>query len=125
MFLVTERSCRWKNRDHEPEEGWFKFVERNYEDESNDNGNGLPDADVQNTSQATTEKKGQKQVESKLAPEVQNLMELMFHEKHFTLNLYHMNYNVNKLPLGKLTDETIRKGYEMLKVRSSNVGKTS
>ncbi|EGD75556.1 polymerase family [Salpingoeca rosetta] len=56
-----------------------------------------------------------KKVESKLAPSVQRLMQLIFDVKKMTQAVVEMKYDVKKMPLGKLRPEQIKAGYESLK----------
>lgn len=53
--------------------------------------------------------------ESRLAPAVQELMELIFNQQYFQDVMSAMNYDVKKLPLGKLSKTTLTRGYQALK----------
>lgn len=53
--------------------------------------------------------------DSKLAPAVQELMELIFNQQYFQDVMSAMNYDVKKLPLGKLSKTTVTRGYQALK----------
>lgn len=53
--------------------------------------------------------------ESKLAPAIQELMKLIFNQQYFAATMTDLNYDVNKLPLGKLSKHTITRGYQALK----------
>ncbi len=51
--------------------------------------------------------------ESKLPTAVQDLMELIFNPQYFAATMADLNYDINKLPLGKLAKSTIVKGYQV------------
>jgi hypothetical protein len=55
-------------------------------------------------------------VSSQLALPVQHLMELIFSQKYFKEVMVDMNYDPEKLPLGKLSKRTLEQGYVVLKV---------
>jgi poly [ADP-ribose] polymerase len=46
-------------------------------------------------------------------------MELIFSQKYFKEVMADMNYDPEKLPLGKLSKKTMEQGYEILKVSRS------
>lgn len=50
-----------------------------------------------------------------LEPPIKSLMELIFDVRKMTAAVVEMKYDVRKMPLGKLTREQIRAGYESLK----------
>ena len=52
---------------------------------------------------------------SKLPSAVQKLMELIFNQKFFDASMAELDYDANKMPLGKLSKKTLLKGYEVLK----------
>ena len=53
-------------------------------------------------------------VESKLPVQSQRLMELIFNQSHFDSVLANINYDANKLPLGKLSKATLKQGFDYL-----------
>lgn len=59
-----------------------------------------------------TEKREEKQ--SKLPKPVQSLVELIFDINMMKQQMVRIGYNVNKMPLGKLSKEAIKKGYKIL-----------
>lgn len=70
---------------------------------------------------ASDSRRGSKQsiasdVPSKLELPVQHLMQLIFSAQYFKEVMAEMNYDVEKMPLGKLSRTTIEKGYGHLKV---------
>ncbi len=58
----------------------------------------------------------EKTPDSQLALEVQTLCKMMFSTKLMDATLSSMNYDANKLPLGKLAKNTILNGFAALKV---------
>jgi poly [ADP-ribose] polymerase len=52
---------------------------------------------------------------SKLVPEVQELLKFIFDMKQIEKSIVKVGYNVKKLPLGKLSKQTIKNGYLVLK----------
>ena len=60
-------------------------------------------------------KKNVKKNKSKLSDEVQDLMKFIFDMKQIEKSVVKVGFNVKKLPLGKLSKETIKNGYTALK----------
>ncbi|KAG9244226.1 poly adp-ribose polymerase [Calycina marina] len=56
-----------------------------------------------------------KEPSSKLDPAIQDLVKLIFNQQYFAATMTELNYDVNKLPLGKLSKGTISRGYQALK----------
>eukprot|EP01112_Ceratiomyxa_fruticulosa_P003582 TRINITY_DN138_c0_g1_i5.p1 TRINITY_DN138_c0_g1~~TRINITY_DN138_c0_g1_i5.p1 ORF type:complete len:680 (+),score=156.34 TRINITY_DN138_c0_g1_i5:230-2269(+) len=52
---------------------------------------------------------------SKLDPKVQELIKLIFDLKMMERTLVELEFDINKMPLGKLTKKQIKEGYEVLK----------
>jgi poly [ADP-ribose] polymerase len=50
-----------------------------------------------------------------LDPAVQNLLQLIFNQQYFQATMTELNYDVKKLPLGKLSKNTIIRGFQALK----------
>ena len=105
----------WDDRHQPSKPGKHTFVERSYEpDSSSEDEEKLPGAGSRRGSkQSTVSIDG---VQSKLELPVQQLMELIFNAQFFKEVMAEMNYDVDKLPLGKLSKRTIEQGYEQLKV---------
>jgi poly [ADP-ribose] polymerase len=57
----------------------------------------------------------EKQVASKLDPSVKDLVKLIFNTKLMQKQMVEIGYDAKKMPLGKLSKETIKRGYEILK----------
>lgn len=103
---------KWENREDEPKKGKYVYIERSYEsDDEEDDG-------AANEAAAVEEDVKEEEVsmpESLLHPQVQNLMTFIFDPLLFQNTFRALNYNANKLPLGKLGKQTILHGFETLK----------
>jgi poly [ADP-ribose] polymerase len=107
----------WANRGDKPKAGKYTFIERAYgDDEEEDEADGRGE-------QATEQRLPSP--ESTLARPVQELMELIFNQQYFAAAMTDLNYDVNKLPLGKLSNSTITRGYQALKDLSALLGNPS
>jgi len=100
----------WTNRGEEPIAKKYAYVERSYN----------PDSDEEDEADAGAdgdEKDGEKRqvAESTLERPVQNLMKLIFNQSYFDATMSDLNYDANKLPLGKLSKGTIARGFQALK----------
>lgn len=104
----------WDNR-HEPSKAnKYTFVERSYEpDSSSDDEEKLERAGSRRGSRQSIASDG---ALSKLELPVQQLMQLIFNAHYFKEVMADMNYDADKLPLGKLSRRAIEQGYEQLKV---------
>ncbi|KAK8089066.1 hypothetical protein PG997_004027 [Apiospora hydei] len=103
----------WADRGNRPKPGKYTFIERSYAPDSEDEG----DAPVKEDPELD---KAPGEVikeapESKLHPAIQELMELIFNQQYFAATMSDLNYDVNKLPLGKLSKSTILRGFQALK----------
>lgn len=110
----------WTDRFEAPKKGKYTFIERNYEEDSGEEDDGAPGATNGNSVKDSSTKnkeddERQKQLESKLPERVQRLMELIFNQTYFNASMVEMDYDANKLPLGKLSKRTLMAGYERLK----------
>ncbi|AEO55796.1 hypothetical protein MYCTH_2132970 [Thermothelomyces thermophilus ATCC 42464] len=104
----------WKDRGMNPKPGKYAFVERNYEDDSDDDGE--TDKAGAKDDKKTSVREPPK---STLHPAVQSLMQLIFNPQYFRDTMSSLNYDANKLPLGKLSKATITRGYQALKELSA------
>ena len=95
----------WASRGDNPKPNKYTFIERSYDDS---------DEDEDGPAEVKTEEKPEAAV-SKLDSAVQALMALVFNQQYFTAAMTELNYDVNKLPLGKLSKNTITRGYQALK----------
>ena len=94
----------WSDRANakEPKKGKYTFIERNYEDDEEEAAEKSEGTDAKN------------EEDSKLPIQTQRLMELIFNQNHFNAVLEQIGYNAEKLPLGKLGESTLKKGFEFL-----------
>ncbi|KAI4657345.1 uncharacterized protein J4E79_007418 [Alternaria viburni] len=100
---------KWANRGDEPKAGKYAYVERSYNPDSDDDDDGDADAgaDANETNGVAPD--------STLSPPVQDLMKLIFNQDYFNQTMTALNYDANKLPLGKLSKGTIARGFQTLK----------
>lgn len=105
----------WDDRHNIARPGKYNFLELSYEDSSNEDNDDLPGAGRRRASKESTESTHSEQVESKLPGPVQRLMKLIFNQQYFDDTLASLDYDTNKMPLGKLSKRTLLRGYEVLK----------
>ncbi|XMA12722.1 hypothetical protein WAI453_005513 [Rhynchosporium graminicola] len=103
----SKTGLSWEIRAGEPKKGKYTFIERSYTEES----------DEENTEPKvkTKVKEEAPGPESELPVAVQDLMGLIFNQDYFAATMAHLNYDVNKMPMGKLAKSTIVRGYQALK----------
>lgn len=84
------------------------------------------DEDADETKAKVKEEKEQEQPlpESTLAPKVQDLMSLIFNTSMMNRQMKELDYDADKMPLGKLAKATILHGYEVLKKISEVLDQT-
>ncbi|KAH0544608.1 hypothetical protein FGG08_001257 [Glutinoglossum americanum] len=104
---------QWANRLDPAKANKYTFIEKNYE-ESDD------DEDVVGGASSSkplkkVEKEKLPEVKSALPQPVQRLMQLIFNQSYFANTMASMEYDANKLPLGKLSKRTLENGFQMLK----------
>jgi poly [ADP-ribose] polymerase len=89
------------------------YVERNYNPDSDDDDDNNDDAGGDDDS--GVKKEDRPAAQSALDKPTQNLMELIFNQQYFADTMKELNYDANKLPLGKLSKATIARGFQTLK----------
>lgn len=102
---------RWADRAEAPKPGKYAYIERSYDPDSDDDEAAGKKAG--NTSDEDDEMP--KMAECTLEKPVRELMELIFNAKFFSNVMESLNYDANKLPLGKLGKSTIMRGFQALK----------
>ncbi|CAK7270218.1 hypothetical protein SEPCBS57363_003994 [Sporothrix epigloea] len=103
----------WDRRTEDPRPGKYAFVERNYNDDDDDENS---DGNVKNDAgQIKEENDDYVPPMCTLTTPVQSLMELIFNRQFFAATMSDLNYDANKLPLGKLSKTTISRGFQALK----------
>jgi poly [ADP-ribose] polymerase len=105
----------WDDRHLPSKPKKYTFVERSYESDTDS------DEEEQVFKGAGSRERSPQpiandSVQSTLSPAVQRLMQLIFNAQYFQEVMADMNYDVDKLPLGKLSKRSIEQGYEQLKV---------
>ncbi|KFY13658.1 hypothetical protein V492_03110 [Pseudogymnoascus sp. VKM F-4246] len=101
----------WADRRKDPKPGKYAFIERNYCSDSDDD-----DDDDNKANGVKDESKDEVAIpKSTLHPATQQLMELIFNQQFFDATMSDLNYDANKLPLGKLSKTTITRGFQTLK----------
>ena len=84
------------------------------------------DVKEETTTAESKKDKAKNEIASKLDPKVQDLMNFIFNMKLIEQSIVKVGYNPKKLPLGKLSKDTITKGYSALKeIEKELDGKTS
>jgi poly [ADP-ribose] polymerase len=104
----------WDDRNEPGKAGKYVFIERSYEpDTSSEDEDALPGAGPRRGSkQSVASSEG---VKSELELPVQHLLSLIFNQQHFKEVMADMAYDLDKLPLGKLSKRTLEQGYQCLK----------
>ncbi|KJZ74530.1 hypothetical protein HIM_06126 [Hirsutella minnesotensis 3608] len=102
----------WERRGDDPKPKKYAFVERSYNSDSEDEDE---DEDPSPNNGDSKEAETQKAPECTLEKPVQQLMELIFNQSYFQATMSSLNYDADKLPLGKLSKTTITRGFQQLK----------
>lgn len=105
---------KWENRLDPPKPGKYTFLERDYEED---------DEDDEEIKKEPKEEKSE--VESTLSKPLQNLVSFIFNPEHFISAMASMSYDAKKLPLGKLSDRTLKMGFSILKELSEMIADPS
>ncbi len=104
----SKSGLSWADRGEKPKPKSYTFIEKSYAVDSDEE------------EEAQEKDKGKevgtyKPPTSLLQPAVQQLMQLIFNQQFFAAAMESLNYDVNKLPLGKLSKATITRGFQTLK----------
>jgi poly [ADP-ribose] polymerase len=110
----------WDDRAGEPKAGKYAYVERSYN----------PDSDEEDDVDAGADGNGEDEIKREVAectlqPPVQDLMKLIFNQSYFDATMSDLNYDANKMPLGKLSKGTIARGFQALKDLSVQLDSTA
>ena len=105
---------KWQDRGNDPKPGKYAFVERSYESDSEEEG------EEDDTKSVKKEEEEEEYADSTppectLSKPVQDLMEIIFNQNFFEATMTSLNYDADKLPLGKLSKATILRGFQQLK----------
>ncbi|KAL2134721.1 hypothetical protein VTI74DRAFT_11041 [Chaetomium olivicolor] len=98
----------WSQRGENPRPGKYAFVERNYSEDSDEE-------DEADEAQPKEKAADWQPPKCTLQPAVQQLIQLIFNQQYFNNTMSALNYDANKLPLGKLSKATITRGFQALK----------
>ncbi|KAI9062258.1 PARP-domain-containing protein [Trametes sanguinea] len=97
-----------------PQKGKYVWLERSYDDDDEDTSTKAG----KKGESSKQEDEVEKIPDSTLPPEIQTLCRLIFNTSLLDAHLSSMNYDANKLPLGKLAKSTILNGFSALKTLS-------
>jgi poly [ADP-ribose] polymerase len=100
----------WTARGENPKPGKYAYIERNYNPDSESE-----DEDAADPSAAGDDAAARAPAKCTLERPVRELMELIFNQQYFAQAMTDLNYDANKLPLGKLSKATINRGFQALK----------
>ncbi|VUC21937.1 unnamed protein product [Clonostachys rosea] len=101
----------WDKRGENPKPGKYAFVERSYNPDSDDDEEDADEGD----SKKVKKEEDDAPVECTLEQPIQDLVSLIFNQSYFQAAMSSLNYDANKLPLGKLSKSTITRGFQQLK----------
>lgn len=100
----------WSNRLDTPKNDKYTFLERNYEEDDEE-----AEKEKENKAVKKEPSENKPAVESKLEKPIQDLMSFIFNQQHMNSALASMSYDAKKLPLGKLSERTLKAGFSVLK----------
>lgn len=101
----------WEDRMATPKANKYAFIERDYD----------PDSEDDSSSQTATAEPDRKPPPCTLDEPIQKLMQLIFNDRLFAATMLDMNYDNEKLPLGKLSKASIMRGFSTLKDLSAMI----
>ncbi|TFK29997.1 PARP-domain-containing protein [Coprinopsis marcescibilis] len=96
----------------------YAYLERNYDDDDDDEEEDIAEASVGNKVQEPPKAPPKPTI----APQLVKLMELIFNNSFMQQSMLSMSYDSNKLPLGKLSKDTILRGFNLLKQIGEVIG---
>lgn len=107
---------RWEDRTENPKPGKYAFIERSYESDSDEESDDEDAAMKGENGDVKMEDDEETKVpKCTLAKPVESLMDMIFNDSFFQATMTALNYDANKLPLGKLSKATILRGFAQLK----------
>lgn len=114
----TKAGVNWEQRHGmTAKKGKYVWIERSFEEEKDE------DKEEGSSSKEKKKKEEAKPPASELAPELQSFCQIIFSSKLADAALTSMNYDANKLPLGKLSKSTILNGFAALKALAEVIEK--
>ena len=93
----------------------YTFVEKKYEDDSSDDDHLSEGSCRKSNTKSTNIGAVPKEVESTLPESVQLLMKFIFNHYYFADTMKDFDYDADKLPLGKLSKNTLQRGFQTLR----------
>ncbi|KAF1844248.1 poly polymerase 2 ADP-ribosyltransferase 2 [Cucurbitaria berberidis CBS 394.84] len=111
---------KWDDRGEDPKAGKYAYVERSYNPDSDEEDDNAGDDAVG----GVKEEPKLEVAECTLDRPTQDLMQLIFNQQYFDATMTALNYDANKLPLGKLSKATIARGFQALKDMSTLLDNT-
>lgn len=100
----------WEKRLDPPKKGKYTFIEKNYEDDTEDEDEGEDKVVAKKPTKPKVE-----EVKCTLSPPIQDLVSFIFNKDLFQSTMASMSYDAQKLPLGKLSKRTLQNGFQALK----------
>lgn len=101
----------WADRGAPPKSKKYTLIEIDYEP--------LEEVEYDNTgrrgSNTSTSESRSTHIKSNLPPPVESLMHFIFDNTHVETTLTELEYDASKMPLGNLSQNTLRRGYQVLK----------
>jgi poly [ADP-ribose] polymerase len=106
---------KFADRFDPPKPKKYVYVEKSYEPDSEVEDGSVHAGDIKKEKENAKPVADDPIPESKLPSRVQALVEFIFSSKNFDFVMAEMNYDAQKLPLGKLSKRTLLSGFETLK----------
>eukprot|EP01100_Stratorugosa_tubuloviscum_P000946 TRINITY_DN120_c0_g2_i1.p1 TRINITY_DN120_c0_g2~~TRINITY_DN120_c0_g2_i1.p1 ORF type:complete len:768 (-),score=314.89 TRINITY_DN120_c0_g2_i1:36-2339(-) len=107
----------WEERDtFKPVKGKYTLIELDHGDEQQSDDGSDNDSNSDSGNESKSKILTIKAPESRLDEKVQDLLRMIFDMKRMEQTMVEMEYDINKMPLGKLTKRQIMEGYEVLKL---------
>ena len=110
----------WEQRSQPTKAKKYTFIEISYEESEEEED--LPGAGERRTSKVSTSSSGSNSIETTLPAAVAKLMALIFNVDLFDSALAELESDVSKMPLGKLSRNSVLRGYSVLKELATFVG---
>ncbi|KAI5287388.1 hypothetical protein KEM54_006025 [Ascosphaera aggregata] len=114
LKFKSKTGLSWEKRFDPPKPKKYAFIERNYEDSGDGDDHGKAATAIKSKGDEQT-KPPVEPAKSKLPPQVQECVRLIFNQDHFQSTMAMISYDANKLPLGKLSQRTVKNGFLILK----------
>ncbi|KAL1956257.1 hypothetical protein VTO42DRAFT_7517 [Malbranchea cinnamomea] len=108
----------WENRNGKPKPGQYTYIERNYEEDDGEEESKKMNKKKEDGALAEAEVK---MPECTLPQPVQRVVGYIFNQQYWMSTMEAMDYDANKLPLGKLSKRTLQTGFQILKELSELV----